>query len=229
MNRVTAIVAATAAVVVLGAALYQINSPPETERKSTNSTGFVLPEIVPAPGFAAEQVREIQKGVCGGIGKDDWLPQEVVFAYLEPREAVFRIPCGIGPAGHFFRTFYFSGMGPMIIDEYHPNAQLLFEVDSKEQAAEYVMYFSVVLAGEMDNKQFVLTEDQFDRWAEQCNSDTSVGKELTVAKAGEDHIVDLNFVDKVSGSFEHRQYMVTRDGAITLLGEKPLGSCGLGI
>lgn len=83
----------------------------------------------------------------------------------------------MGLAGHFFRTFYISETVPTIIDGYHPNAQSLFYVASKEQAADYVMYFSVVLAGEMGNKQFVLTEDQYDKWAGQCDSnDTSVAK-----------------------------------------------------
>ena len=232
MNKVGAIAAATAAAIVLGVMVYLSNNQPEVARydKNANSTGFMLPQFVIAPGFSAEQVRDIQKEVCGGIGREDWVPQEVFFAYLEPRDAVFRIPCGLGPSGHFFRTFYISGIVPTIIDEYHPSAQSLFDVASKEQAAEYVMYFSVVLAGEMGNKQFVLAEDQYDRWAGQCNAtDTSVAKKLTVDASGEDHVVDLNFVDRVSGSFEHRRYLVTRDGVITLLDKQPLGDCSFAI
>jgi hypothetical protein len=232
LKKVAAIVAATAVAMVLGVMAYQSNNKLEVTQydKKANSTDFMLPQFVTAPGFSIEQVRGIQKEVCGGIGREDWVPQEVFFAYLEPREAVFRIPCGIGPAGHFFRTFYISGSVPTIIDEYHPNAQSLFDVASKEQAAEYVMYFSVVLAGEMGNKQFVLTEDQYDKWAGQCNAnDTSVAKKLTVTVSGENHVVDLNFVDRTSGSFEHRQYLVTRDGGITLLDKKSLGNCGFAI
>jgi len=232
LNKVAVIVAATAAATVLGAIVYSNNNQPAVVRydKNASSTEFMLPQFVPAPGFNAEQVREIQKDVCGGIGRGNWVPQEVFFAYLEPRDAVFRIPCGLGSSGNFFRTFYFSGLAPTIIDEYHPNAQSLFYISSEKQAVEYIMYFSIVLAGEMDNKQFVLTEEQYDRSAVQCNSnDTSVPKKLTVSESDDDKVVDLNFIDRVSGLFEHREYLVTRDGDIMLLGKKTLGSCDLPI
>jgi hypothetical protein len=227
LNKAATIIAAA---IVLRILVNSSNNQPEVAEynKSANSTDFMLPRFVLMSGLSAELVRDIRKEVCGGIGQEDWVPQEVFFAYLEPRDAMFRIPCGQGQSGHFFRTFYISGSVPTIIDEYHPNAQLLFDVASKEQAAEYVIYFSVVLAGEMSNKQFVITEDQYDEWAEQCNAnDTSVAKRLTITESREDYIVDLNFIDRVSGSFEHRQYRVTRDGAITLLDEKSLGYCGI--
>jgi len=227
LNKVVAIVvAAGAAIVLAGAMIYQNNARIEIAKTANNSTDFRLPEFVPASGFSADEIMEIQKEVCGGIGREDWVPQEVIFAYLEPKEAVFRIPCGIGPSGHFFRTFYISGAEPKIIDEYHPNAQSVFDISSKEQAAEYVMYFSVVLAGEMGNKQVVLTEDQYDSWAAQCDTNnTSVAKKLIVTASGEDKVVELNFIDKVSGSFEHRQYLVTNEGTITLLEKELLGHC----
>ncbi len=222
------VVAAAAAIILASVIIYQNNGQLEVAKTANNSTDFKLPEFVTAPGFSADEIRDIQKEVCGGIGREDWVPQEVIFAYLEPREAVFRIPCGIGPAGHLFRTFYISGATPTIIDEYHPNSQSLFDVASKEQAAEYVMYFSVVFAGKMDNKQFVLTEDQYYRWAAQCDANnTSVAKKLMVTASGEDHVVELNFVDKVNSSFEHRQYLVSRDGTITLLEKESLGHCDL--
>ena len=56
----------------------------------------------------------------------------------------------------------------VIIDEYTPNAQSLIDIVWPEQTAEYVMYFDMVLAGEQRNKQFVITEQEYDKWAEQC-------------------------------------------------------------
>jgi hypothetical protein len=229
------IIAASAAAIttVTVLAFYTSMDPLEVafQYNDTASRDFRLPEFIPAQGFAAEQVRDIEKQVCGGVGREDWVPQEVAFAYLEPKETVYRIPCGQGPSGHFYRSFYFSGAGPEIIDEYHPNAQSLFDIVSPEQAAEYVMYFDIVLSGEEGNKQFVVTEDQYDRWAEQCIKDnsTSAVKELTATSSGEGYVVELNFVDNVSGSFEYRQYLVTRNGTIELLAEKSLGRCGFAI
>ncbi len=155
----------------------------------------------------------------------------MVFAYLEPKETVYRIPCGQGPPGYFYRSFYFSGAGSTIIDEYHPNAQSLFDIASPTQAAEYVMYFDIVLSGEQGNKQFVITKDQYDRWAEQCikeedNNKTSAVKELTVTSLGDSYDVQLNFV---SGSFEYRHYVVNRNGTIERLAEEALGHCGFAI
>jgi thioredoxin 1 len=80
--------------------------------------------------------------------------QEVAFAYLEPKETVYRIPWRQGP------------------------------------------------------RLFVVTEDQYDRCAEQCIKDnsTSAVKELTMTGSCKSYAVELNFVDNVSGSFEYRQY-----------------------
>ncbi len=224
---------AAAAVTIAGLAIYMSRGPLEVafQYNNTASGDFRLPEFIPVEGFTAEQIRDIERQVCGGVGREDWGPQEVVFAYLEPKEKVYRIPCGQGPPGYFYRSFYFSGAGPAIIDEYRPNAQSLFDIVSPEQAAEYVMYFDIVLSGEQGNKEFVITGDQYDRWAEQCIRDNStyVVKELTVTSSGKDYMVQLNFVDDVDGSFEYRQYLVDRNGTIELLAEESLGHCGFAI
>jgi hypothetical protein len=233
LNKIVVIAAAAAAAAVVAGLFFASRGQPEVAFHDENNTrnDFRLTEFLPVQGFTAEQVRDIGRQVCGGVGREDWLPQEVAFAYLEPGETVYRIPCGHGPPGYFYRSFYFSAAGPAIIDEYHPNEQSLFEIASPNQAAEYVMYFDIVLAGEQGNKQFVLTEEQYDRWAEQCIKDnnTSAVKELTVTHSGDDHTAELNFVDNVSGSFEYRKYLVGREGAIELLAEKSLGDCGFAI
>lgn len=94
-----------------------------------------------------------------------------------------------------------------------------------------MMYFDIVLSGEQGNKQFVITKDQYDRWAEQCikeedNNKTSAVKELTVTSLGDSYDVQLNFV---SGSFEYRHYVVNRNGTIERLAEEALGHCGFAI
>lgn len=232
MNKVLIIAAATAAAAIIaGLAIYAGRQTLEVELQYNDTKDFRLPEFIPAQGFTAEQVRDIERLICGGVGRENWLPQKVAFAYLEPRETMYRIPCGQGPPGYFYRSFYFSGAAPAIIDEYHPNAQSLFDINSPRQAAEYVIFFDVVLSGELGNKQFVITEDQYDRWAEQCVKDnnTSAVKELTMTNSGENYAVLLNYVDNVSGSFEYRQYLVSRNGTIELLTEKSLGHCDFAI
>jgi hypothetical protein len=242
LNKIAIIAAAAAvaaaAVTITGLAIYYYASRGQSETAfqyndtTIASEDFGLPKFIPVQGFTAEEIREIERWVCGGVGRDGWVPNKVVFAYLHPKETVYRIPCGQGPSGYFYRSFYFSGAGPAIIDEYHPNAQALFDIVSPKQAAEYVMYFDIVLSGEQDNKQFVITEDQYSRWVGQCikdnndNNHTSFeAKKLTVTSLDEDYDVQLNFVDNVSGSFEYRHYMVNRDGTVDLLAEESLGHC----
>ncbi len=251
-----AVASAVTAIAVIGAGIivYQSSSHPKSisfnnnENTITTTTvftpkNFALPSFAKASDFGAEEVSSIQKEVCGGIGKKEWVPQETVFAYLEPRETLFRIPCGQGPAGYVFRSFFITSAGPEIIDEYHPNSQSLFDIISPQQAAEYVMYFDIVRAGEIGNKQFVITADQYDKLSKQCihnnnnaataanfnasSSSSSTVKALIVISplGSNDHIVELNFVNNGDGSFEYRQYRVTQNGTITLLTQRIIGNC----
>ena len=149
MNKKVIITISTAAALTITSlAFYASRNPLEVtyQPNGTGSSDFGLPRFIPVKGFTGEQVRAIEKQVCGGVGREDWAPLQVVFAYLDPKETVYRIPCGIGPAGNFYRTFYFFEAGPAIIDEYHPNAQSLFDIISPKQAAEYVMYFDIILS-----------------------------------------------------------------------------------
>lgn len=132
-----------------------------------------------------------------------------------PEKRCTEFPAGRGRWATF-TCHSISAAGQAIIDEHNPNAQLLFDIVSPEQVAENVMYFDVVLSGEQRDMQFVITEQEYDKWAEQCIKDngTYTVKELTMTGSGKDYAIQLNFVDNVIGSFEYREHMVARSGTI---------------
>lgn len=69
MNKKVIIAEATAAAAsVAGLAIYISRDPLEVAFQYNTTKDFRLPEFVPAQGFAAEQVRDIERQVCGGVG-----------------------------------------------------------------------------------------------------------------------------------------------------------------
>jgi hypothetical protein len=141
------IVASTAAAMALGVVLNSRNYCPSVAKHyRSQSYGFNVTQFVHLSGFSAELVGHMQKDLCDGIGRG---LSAAGGSLCVPGAKESRVPEPLQPetVRPLFPAFYISDTVPITIDEYHPVAQSLLEVASIEKSAEYVIYFSIVLAG----------------------------------------------------------------------------------
>jgi hypothetical protein len=211
--------------------------------KMNNATldEFSLPTFIPTSIYAPEQVKVIQETVCGDPWMfDEIVPEQISFAYLQPKEPIYRIACSIQPAGLYFQHFYLLEDNTATRLGNAERLQL-FSIDSSEKAMDYVVYFGLVRNGETGLVELVDNEDEYLKWAEQCMGTEKQQENNTITESpvriplvasfdgNQSYVVQANFVDMASGLLQYVKFVVTNEGMLELVQNRSLGHCGFAI
>jgi hypothetical protein len=207
---------------------------------------YPLPSVEILRNYTRAQAREIQSKVCidtpelfdiESLPQNDpnatkWLPQQLTFGHLAPKQTLYRIGCSMDGNGiqysHYVvrNNILMRSNEPIFVDSF----KLLFPTFSTaEQALEYVAYFWVAHE-ERGIRIIIPSESQFDSATSGCVMEQIPGsKAIKVTKKAEFYRVELNLYAWESGSIYHLDWTVPHSpqGAVYPEGGFKVAQCDL--
>lgn len=192
---------------------------------------YPLPTAKTLTDYMKTEAAKIQSKVCGEdvfdiSSLDDtdpnlvrWLPQELTFSYLEPKDTVFRQGCSINEYAIQYKHFIMqnqyenSAIRKNLPVPVSDTNQLFRSITSEQQALEYVAYFSIS-QNEKGIRFIIPSEQQFESATTGCQIEKNPSsRDITVTEKAEDYVVEINIFDRSTGGIYHQDWLVPKDQA----------------
>lgn len=187
--------------------------------KVTIFDDYPVPTAETLTNYTKKEAAELQGQVCGeeanvfdivSLNDTDrdtvsWLPQELTFESLEPRQTIFRQGCSISDHEVQYVHFIMRNTTPTQV---YNHIQLFQTITSAEQALEYLAYFSVAHMSK-DTRSIIASEQQFESATAGCDIERNPPiKDIRITEEVGYYHVELNVYDSNSGEIYHHDWQV---------------------
>jgi hypothetical protein len=207
---------------------------------------YPLPTVEVLRNYTKSDAKEIQEEVCidtaelfdtDSLAENDanasrWLPQQLTFDHLVPKQTVYRIGCSIDSYGIYYAHFIMHNNFIMhdSLPAFLQSNKLLFPpIASEEQALEYVAYFGLAHEGR-DTRIIIPSEEEFASATLGCNIERNPSsKVIRVTEKSGFFVTELNVYDWAMGGIFHNDWIVpiSPDGSVYPTNAFKIGQCYL--